>query len=81
MIGTGIAFVTDAAIHSEPSPSGNTLSPQEIADAVEVTTWLTLGTTIAHLDNVLLPDGIGLSFESLIMDAERSSTIKISAKD
>src|SRR6187431_1395738 len=73
-IGTGMALVTEAAMHSEPSPSGNTLSPQETEASVAVTTSLTPGTTSAHLVSLLLLP-LGFSF----IDPERSSTIKISA--
>src|SRR3954463_1885143 len=70
---TGIALVTEPAMHSEPSPSGNTFKPQDTDALVCDTTSLTPGTTRSHLEVPLVP--AGASF----MDPERSSTIKISA--
>src|SRR6478609_4277800 len=73
-IGTGTSLVTEAAVHSLPSPSGNALRPHEIEASVAVTTSLTAGTTKFHLLSLpVLP--LGFSF----IDPERSSKSKISA--
>src|SRR3982751_5011341 len=71
--GTGMASVTDAAMQAEPSPSGNSLRPQDTVFPVVVTTSFTPGTTKLHLLAPRLPLG------GSAMDPERSSTSKISA--
>src|SRR3954468_12502653 len=73
MIWAGIASVTEVAEHSEPSPSGNSLSPHDTEASVAVMTAVMPATTASQ--RVWFIGGTVCS----IIDFERSSTSSTSA--